>query len=386
MINAGRMAVVLEVEVSEPFNCRGANPASCNQAIVDRGLRRAVSARRPILAPAEQVRQPAYRGALRQRPGRRGDQRREPQQLRLVLGRGDLQGPRRDNTIESGPPPAAPPSATRSPCSASRRERFPLTRRRRSCNTPRPDRARATHGRAHDGPRDDRQPRPHEPARRRRHADARRVARLLRRDLAPRMDGPPQLAADLPAPGGMAFPAAGSAQGFVDAWRTYRPKATPQFFGWGYGADLGGLATQGAPAPAGSPTRSLTRSSRWTAQRRSTASARASAYSTTRPRASRTTGCTRSGTRSCEGGGPRIAEDMLRGPEALPPDVGARRRHTRQRVQGARTSFAKRGLESSGSAPVPASSWRRRASRCGGHGPGAGAPWASAGSVALRPR
>ena len=48
--------------------------------------------------------------------------------------------------------------------------------------------------------------------------------------------------------GGMAFPAAGSAQGFVDAWRTYRPKATPQFFGWGYGADLGGLATQGAGA------------------------------------------------------------------------------------------------------------------------------------------
>ena len=53
--------------------------------------------------------------------------------------------------------------------------------------------------------------------------------------------------------GGMAFPGAGSAQGFVDAWRAYRPQATPQFFGWGYGADLGGLATQGAPAPPGSP-------------------------------------------------------------------------------------------------------------------------------------
>jgi hypothetical protein len=53
--------------------------------------------------------------------------------------------------------------------------------------------------------------------------------------------------------GGMAFPGAGTAQGFVDAWRAYRPQATPQYFGWGYGADLGGLATQGAPAPPGSP-------------------------------------------------------------------------------------------------------------------------------------
>jgi hypothetical protein len=51
----------------------------------------------------------------------------------------------------------------------------------------------------------------------------------------------------------MAFPGAGSAQGFVEAWRSYRPKRTPYFFGWGYGADLGGLATQGAPAPEGSP-------------------------------------------------------------------------------------------------------------------------------------
>ena len=53
--------------------------------------------------------------------------------------------------------------------------------------------------------------------------------------------------------GGLAFPGAGSAQGFVDAWRAYRPKRTPYYFGWGYGADLGGLAKQGSPAPEGSP-------------------------------------------------------------------------------------------------------------------------------------
>jgi hypothetical protein len=53
--------------------------------------------------------------------------------------------------------------------------------------------------------------------------------------------------------GGMAFPGAGSAKGFVDTWRAYRPKRTPYYFGWGYGADLGGLATQGAAAAPGSP-------------------------------------------------------------------------------------------------------------------------------------
>jgi hypothetical protein len=47
--------------------------------------------------------------------------------------------------------------------------------------------------------------------------------------------------------GGMAFPNSGTAAGFVDAWKAYRPKRTPYSFGWGYGADLGGLATQGAP-------------------------------------------------------------------------------------------------------------------------------------------
>jgi hypothetical protein len=52
--------------------------------------------------------------------------------------------------------------------------------------------------------------------------------------------------------GGLAFPGAGaSEQGFVDVWKHYRPKKTPYYFGWGYGADLGGLAHQGNPPPAG---------------------------------------------------------------------------------------------------------------------------------------
>ena len=38
MINAGKMAVVLEIEVSEPFGCRGWETSTCDQAQVDREL------------------------------------------------------------------------------------------------------------------------------------------------------------------------------------------------------------------------------------------------------------------------------------------------------------------------------------------------------------
>ena len=55
--------------------------------------------------------------------------------------------------------------------------------------------------------------------------------------------------------GGMAFPGAGPARRASSTrGSTYRPERTPYFFGWGYGADLGGLAKQGAP-PGGGPTR-----------------------------------------------------------------------------------------------------------------------------------
>jgi hypothetical protein len=53
--------------------------------------------------------------------------------------------------------------------------------------------------------------------------------------------------------GGMAFPNSGNASDFVQEWRKYRPKQTPYFFGWGWGADLGGLAEQGLPPDANSP-------------------------------------------------------------------------------------------------------------------------------------
>lgn len=44
--------------------------------------------------------------------------------------------------------------------------------------------------------------------------------------------------------GGMAFPGHSSASDYVKEWQKYRPKSTPYTFGWGYGADLGGLSHQ----------------------------------------------------------------------------------------------------------------------------------------------
>ena len=49
MINAGKMAVVLEIEISEPFGCRNVGQPTCDQAKVDReldDLYRAACARR----------------------------------------------------------------------------------------------------------------------------------------------------------------------------------------------------------------------------------------------------------------------------------------------------------------------------------------------------
>jgi hypothetical protein len=52
--------------------------------------------------------------------------------------------------------------------------------------------------------------------------------------------------------GGMAFPGHSSATSYVKEWQEYRPKSTPYTFGWGYGADLGGLSQQPAAPPGAS--------------------------------------------------------------------------------------------------------------------------------------
>jgi hypothetical protein len=51
--------------------------------------------------------------------------------------------------------------------------------------------------------------------------------------------------------GGMAFPGHSTAPDYVKDWKKYRPRQTPYAFGWGYGADLGGLSHQPDPTTDG---------------------------------------------------------------------------------------------------------------------------------------
>ncbi|HEY6758600.1 MAG TPA: Coagulation factor 5/8 type domain-containing protein [Baekduia sp.] len=54
--------------------------------------------------------------------------------------------------------------------------------------------------------------------------------------------------------GGMAFPGHSEASEYVKEWQEYRPRSTPYTLGWGYGADLGGLSEQPAADAGGSIT------------------------------------------------------------------------------------------------------------------------------------
>jgi hypothetical protein len=51
--------------------------------------------------------------------------------------------------------------------------------------------------------------------------------------------------------GGLAFPDSDTSPGYIQAYNKYRPRRTPYLLGWGYGADLGGLAEQ--PSAPGGP-------------------------------------------------------------------------------------------------------------------------------------
>ena len=54
--------------------------------------------------------------------------------------------------------------------------------------------------------------------------------------------------------GGLAFPGHSATDQYVKDWKAYRPRQTPFKFGWGYGADLGGLSHQPDKAKDGSIT------------------------------------------------------------------------------------------------------------------------------------
>jgi microsomal dipeptidase-like Zn-dependent dipeptidase len=51
--------------------------------------------------------------------------------------------------------------------------------------------------------------------------------------------------------GGLAFPGHSTSDEYVKEWKRYRPRQTPREFDWGYGADLGGLSHQPEASAAG---------------------------------------------------------------------------------------------------------------------------------------
>ena len=86
------MAVVLEIETSEPFDCRGWEQPTCDQAQIDRQLDEMHRLGVRSIAAAQQVRQPADRRALRQRRGGLLINAGNRPSAGLVLGREDVHG------------------------------------------------------------------------------------------------------------------------------------------------------------------------------------------------------------------------------------------------------------------------------------------------------
>jgi hypothetical protein len=252
VINQGKMAVVLEMEISEPFNCRGAAPSSCSTDIIDEGL--------------DELYERGVRSSLllnkfdNPLTGVRFDS--GPIGVLINVANRDsygsfwnaetCEGPEADNTIETVLPPVSSLLYTLITQLGLPGGTLPAYPPAPHCNT-RGLTELGTH----------------------------MVERMMDMGMIVNPDHESQAGVDdtitlaeergysgVISPhgwmdprnwprifelGGMAFPGAGSAQGFVDAWRTYRPTETPYYSGWGYGADLGGLATQGSPAPEGSP-------------------------------------------------------------------------------------------------------------------------------------
>jgi hypothetical protein len=252
VINKGKMAVVLEVEVSELFDCTGADPGSCDRQTIKSGLndlhRRGV--RSSLLL--NKFDNPL--AGVRFDSGQIGN---------LINGGNKLSygkfwnaqtctGNKHDNEIETEAPPASGLIASLLTTMGVPPGTFPAYPPAPHCNTV---------GLSNLGAYTERLMMRKGMIVNPDHMSQKAVAQTL--DLLSKhhysgvisphgwMD--PRNWPKIWKLGGMAFPGAGSAQGFVQAWRTYRPKKTPYYFGWGYGADMGGLAHQGDPVDQSSP-------------------------------------------------------------------------------------------------------------------------------------
>ncbi len=243
VINAGKMAVVLEIEVSEPFGCRGWETSTCDRAQVDRELdeMHRLGVRSSLLLnkvdnPLTGVRFDSgpigvlINGANKQSSG-------------SFWSAKTCTGPLADNTIETFAPQGSAFLDSTLGAMGVASGSVPAYPPAPHCNT----RGLTALGR---------------------HI----VRRMMDLNMIVNPDHMSQAAVDdtltllesrrysgvisphgwmdpgnwprLWKLGGVAFPGHSSASDYVKEWRKYRPRGTPYDFGWGYGADLGGLSHQ----------------------------------------------------------------------------------------------------------------------------------------------
>jgi hypothetical protein len=253
VINSGRMAVVLEIEVSEPFGCRGWDVPSCDRAKVDREL--------------DDLYKRGVRSALllnkfdNPLTGVRFDSG----EVGTVINVGNLAsagsfwsartctGPLRDNTIATASPVttgalAALVGVTLPP--------VPVYPPPPHCNT-----RGLTELGAHvvDRLMDKRMiVNPDHMSQAAVDATLKRLeARSYSGVISPHGWMDPGNWPRLWKLGGLAWPGHSNADQYVNEWKALRPKSTGFAFGWGYGADLGGLSEQPGPGALTYPFKSM---------------------------------------------------------------------------------------------------------------------------------
>ncbi len=248
VINAGKMAVLLEIEISEPFDCRGADQPSCSQAKVDRDVDEMYDIGVRSMLLLGKFDNPL--AGVRFDDGATG----------LIINSGNrvsdgsffdaktCTGKLRDNTIETGSPELSALAAGLFAGAGVGGGSAPVYPPAPHCNT----RGLTALGK---------------------HV----VRRMMNLGMIVNPDHMSQAAVDdtltllesrkysgvisphgwmdpgnwprLWKLGGIAFPGHSAATNYVKDWKDYRPRQTPYAFGWGYGADLGGLSHQ--PSPVG---------------------------------------------------------------------------------------------------------------------------------------
>ncbi|MCW3048608.1 MAG: hypothetical protein JWO74_2892 [Solirubrobacterales bacterium] len=250
VINEGRMAVVLEIEVSEPFGCTGWDHPTCDQAQVDRGIdeMHRLGVRSMLLLnkfdnPLAGVRFDSGPVGVVINGGNR-------ESAGSYWSAQTCTGPFADNTIFTGEPqssalldsvlgtagvpsgaaPAYPPAPHCNTRGLTALGRHVIERMMDLHMIVNPD-----------------------------HMSQAGVDQTLSLLEARRYSGvisphgwmDPGNWPRLWKLGGMAFPGHSDATAYVKEWQQYRPQQTPYLLGWGYGADLGGLSQQPAPASGG---------------------------------------------------------------------------------------------------------------------------------------